>query len=126
MLSFLAEVQCVHGLLVVREILRHGADNGCLRISSERRLEDAGHFAVTVVDESLAVALRQLVNNVGEGKQTSVDVAAFTQAETISLRFANAFAACQVDQVQLGHFDLLARSALRVRLDVNSENGVRP
>ena len=68
MLGFLAEMQRVDRLLIVREGLRDRANDSRLRVASERGLQYARHLAVPVVDEGLAVALGELIDDVGEGE----------------------------------------------------------
>ena len=70
----------VHRLLIVAQRLRYRADNGRFGVSTERCLQNASHLAVTIVDESFAITLAQLIDDVGEGEQGPVYVAALAKA----------------------------------------------
>lgn len=116
-------MQRVYRLLVVAQCLSHRANNSCLRVAAQTSLQDACHLTVTVIDESLCVALTQLVDHIRQCKQRPIDIAALSKPETVSMRFINTLAACQVNQIQLGDLDL-GRSLLGLALDVDAEDGV--
>ena len=56
MLSLLAKMKCINGLLIVREGLCHRTNDGCFRISTESCLKDTSELRVTEVNESLAAS----------------------------------------------------------------------
>ena len=125
-LGFLAEVERIESLLVVRDRLGHGANDGSLRITSEGRLEDSGEFGVSVVDEQLLASglLAELVDDITERQQRPVDVLTLSQSDTLGLRFAGAFGSCKIDEVQLRDFHFASSRTGVTRLDVDSEDRV--
>jgi hypothetical protein len=54
-LGFSSEVKSVHGLLVVRQSLGHGADNCGFWVTTQSWLENTGYFGVSIADEILAI-----------------------------------------------------------------------
>ena len=97
MLRLLSEMQRVHCLLIVRQSLGHGTNDGCLRVTTEGRLKNSRHLAITVVNERLSIPLRKLIDYVGKGQKTPIDIASFTKANPISLRLLSAFTTGQID-----------------------------
>ena len=80
MLGLLAKVKRVHRLLIVRKRLRHRANDGSLGVAAERRLQNASHLAVTIVDKGLAIPLRELVDDVRQREETPIDITALSEA----------------------------------------------
>ena len=115
----------VYSLLIITERLSHGADDGSLGVASKRRLQNACHLTITVVDEAFAISLAQLVNNIGKCKQGPIDVASFSQTQAISMSLVDTLTSGQVYQVKLGNLDLLiCGTVLKLALDVDAEHGV--
>ena len=101
--------------------LAHRANNSCLTVPAQSWLQNSRKLGVPIVDETLGISLRaELVNDITEGKQRSVDVLSFSQSDSFSLSFAGAFGTCQVDEVELRNNHLFA-----LMLDnVDSENSM--
>ena len=60
-------------------------------------MKNSRHLAITVVNERLSIPLRKLIDYVGKGKKTPIDIASFTEANPISLRLLSAFTTGQID-----------------------------